>query len=448
MLLPARRWPRCDLTDVSVSTAGDSVPLLRLSWLALSGSSGLARLSAAGVIRSEREVPFDLDLSYDEADRLAGGARFEIPDAARGGADALPVAVEGQLVQDRRHGIVTLGDSTRLSVGGVPIRLSGRMERAGPHVTLLLDVMELAATRLLEQTPAPLLGALTDLPVRGSFDYHASFDLDFSHPDSVRLEADVVPHGLRLERGAGRLDLEALAAPFTARILLPHDRVVMRELSGANPHFVPLSELDSTLVHAVLTNEDGGYFRHHGFNTEAVRRSIADNIHAAAWRRGAGTITMQLVRNLYLGHDRTLSRKAREVVLAWVIEHLSGLGKERMLEIYLNIVEWGPAQCGADEAAYYYFGHGARNLSVAEALYMATVLPAPAHWRYRFTPDGLLRPFERAQMYFIGRAMQRRGWLLDDQLPGADSLRVDLRGPAWNDLPHPAGFSSADSRIA
>jgi membrane peptidoglycan carboxypeptidase len=176
-----------------------------------------------------------------------------------------------------------------------------------------------------------------------------------------------------------------------------------------------------------------------------VRRSIADNVRAGAWRRGAGTITMQLVRNLYLGHDRTLSRKAREVVLAWVLEHLSGVSKERMLEIYLNIVEWGPGVCGADEAARYYFGHGARALPVSEAIFLATVLPSPARWHWRFSPDGALRPYEREQMHFIGRAMQRRGWLGENDLPPADSLRVELRGPAWSALPHPAGRSAADS---
>ena len=68
---------------------------------------------------------------------------------------------------------------------------------------------------------------------------------------------------------------------------------------------------------------------------------------------------MQLVRNLYLGHERTLSRKGQEVVLAWILEHLTGLSKQRLLEIYLNIIEWGPGIHGADEATRYYFGHDA-----------------------------------------------------------------------------------------
>jgi membrane peptidoglycan carboxypeptidase len=153
---------------------------------------------------------------------------------------------------------------------------------------------------------------------------------------------------------------------------------------------------------------------------------------------------MQLVRNLYLGHARTLSRKAQEVVLAWVLEHLTQITKERMLEIYLNIIEWGPGVHGADEAAHYYFGHDAGRLTPGEALFLATVVPAPSKWRFRFDQAGALRPFARAQMHFIGRAMVHKGRLLPERLPTADSLRVELRGPA-RDLLVPSLPIHADS---
>jgi membrane peptidoglycan carboxypeptidase len=178
-----------------------------------------------------------------------------------------------------------------------------------------------------------------------------------------------------------------------------------------------------------------------------VKGAIADNLKAGAFRRGAGTITMQLVRNLYLGHARTLSRKGQEVVLAWVLEHLTLLPKERMLEIYLNIIEWGPGVHGADEATHYYFGHDAGHLTVDEALFLATVVPAPVKWRYRLDQTGALRPFARAQMHFIGRAMVRKGRLPPDRLPPAESLRIELRGPA-RDVIFPPPESHADTTAA
>jgi hypothetical protein len=445
LLIPARRLPRLEVRDLDIFGREERALRVHLARLSLAGARGEARLSGSGELTAGQRIPFEGELAYDRNDRLEGHARFELDSPTGGPAEAFSIGLSGRVTQDRHRGIVSLGDSTRLELGHIPVRLSGRMTRAEPRFSFALDATGLSPEQCRTSAPRALLGPLQDLAVAGRFDYTAALDLDFSRPDSVRLEADVTPHGLALDRARTRLAITALDQPFTAHIHLPHDRIELRDLSAANPHFVPLAELDSTLVHAVLINEDGAFFLHHGFNLPAVRRSIADNIHAAGWRRGAGTITMQLVRNLYLGHERTLSRKGQEVVLAWVLEHLTGVSKSRMLEIYLNIIEWSPASCGADEAAHYYFGHDARRVSLEEALFLATVLPAPEKWRYRFASDGSLRPFERAQMHFIGRAMVNRGWLDERLLPPTDSLRLELRGPARATMTGPGGSAALDS---
>jgi membrane peptidoglycan carboxypeptidase len=239
------------------------------------------------------------------------------------------------------------------------------------------------------------------------------------------------------------LSLLGLDAPFTATIHLPRERVV-RELSPANPHFRQLESIDSVLVWSVITNEDGGFYRHRGFNLDAVKSSVAENIRAGAYRRGAGTITMQLARNLYLGHERTVSRKIQEVVLAWILEHLTGVSKHRLLEIYLNIIEWGPGVHGADEAAHFYFGHGAGKVTTAEALFLATVIPAPRKWKWRVDEAGALRHYAREQMHFIGRAMIGKEVLSPESLPPKDSLQVTFAGRAHEILfPPVAGDSAA-----
>ena len=208
----------------------------------------------------------------------------------------------------------------------------------------------------------------------------------------------------------------------------------MRDLSAANPMFRPLDAIDSTLVHAVVTNEDGGFFHHRGFNLEAMRGALAENLRAGGYRRGAGTITMQLVRNLYLGHQRTLSRKAQEIVLAWVLEHLTGISKQRVLEIYLNIVEWGPGVHGAAEATQYYFGVDPAHVTTVQALFLSTLLPAPNRWRGKFDRDGVVRVGTRQQMRFIARAMAARGWLDPEAVPEVESLSVEITGPARDEM--------------
>jgi transglycosylase-like protein len=434
---PARNLPRLSLSDVTIAAPtgpGDPRPAppagAHVTWLELAPDRLGVRLNAAGRLLSEQPVPFATTVVYWRDDRISGGALFELPATRGARPESLRVTVNGSLQQDRRAGRVTFADSTRVTVGTLRFRLGGEAARQGPRFRLLLAADSLTAGQWKDSLPRAVLGPLLDLSIRGWYGYRVSLDLDLSHPDSVQFTADVLPHGLQIDVASSTLDLLSLDEPFVARIHLPRDRIVERDLSPANPLFRRLEAIDTLLVHAVVTNEDGAFFRHGGFNTDAVKSAIADNLKAGAFRRGAGTITMQLVRNLYLGHARTLSRKGQEVVLAWVLEHLTLLSKERMLEIYLNIIEWGPGVHGADEAARYYFAHDAGRLSVDEALFLATVVPAPTKWRYRFDRAGALRPFERAQMHFIGRAMVRKGWLRPESLPPADSLRVELLGPA------------------
>jgi membrane peptidoglycan carboxypeptidase len=161
-----------------------------------------------------------------------------------------------------------------------------------------------------------------------------------------------------------------------------------------------------------------------------MKEAIAENLKAGAFRRGAGTITMQLARNLYTGHARTLSRKGQEIVLAWMLEHLTGVSKERLLEIYLNIIQWGPGIHGVDEAAHFYFDRDAHDLTLDQSLFLSTVIPSPSRWRWRFDSNGTPRSYVKAQMHFIGRAMIAKGWLQPEALPPVDSLRVELAGPA------------------
>jgi membrane peptidoglycan carboxypeptidase len=96
----------------------------------------------------------------------------------------------------------------------------------------------------------------------------------------------------------------------------------------------------------------------------------------------------------------------------------------------LNIIEWGPGIHGADEAARFYFDRDAHDLTLDQSLFLATVIPSPGRWRGRFDANGALRSYVKAQMHFIGRAMMAKGWLPAEALPPADSLHVELAGPA------------------
>jgi monofunctional glycosyltransferase len=162
--------------------------------------------------------------------------------------------------------------------------------------------------------------------------------------------------------------------------------------------FIPLSQISPDLQHAVIAAEDARFYQHHGFDWHEVQL-LPRRILGGDRMRGASTITQQLVKNLFFGTDRSFLRKGAEVTLAPVAEVV--LGKRRILEIYLNIVEWGPGIYGAEAARRYYDQIAARNIGRQQAARLAAILPAP-----------LKRRPERMNSYsaIILERMNQLGW--------------------------------------
>jgi monofunctional glycosyltransferase len=162
--------------------------------------------------------------------------------------------------------------------------------------------------------------------------------------------------------------------------------------------FIPLSQISPDLQHAVVAAEDAHFYQHHGFDWHEIQIAAQDDLEGDR-TRGASTITQQLVKNLFFGTGRSVLRKGAEVTLVPVAEFV--LSKQRILEIYLNVVEWGPGLYGAAAACPYYYGTAARNIGVEQAARLAAILPAP-----------LKRRPERMNNYsaIILRRMRQMGW--------------------------------------
>lgn len=138
--------------------------------------------------------------------------------------------------------------------------------------------------------------------------------------------------------------------------------------------FIPLSQISPDLQHAVVAAEDARFYQHHGFDWHEIQIAAEDDLEGGR-SRGASTITQQLVKNLFFGTGRSVLRKGAEASLVPVAELV--LGKRRILEIYLNVVEWGPEIYGAESACRYYDGVAARNIDREQAARLAAILPAP-----------------------------------------------------------------------
>jgi monofunctional biosynthetic peptidoglycan transglycosylase len=138
--------------------------------------------------------------------------------------------------------------------------------------------------------------------------------------------------------------------------------------------FVRLNQISPNLQHAVIAAEDARFYQHHGFDWHEIQIAADDDLEGGR-TRGASTITQQLVKNLFFGTGRSILRKGAEFTLVPLAELF--LGKQRILEIYLNVVEWGPGIYGADAACHYYDGTPARNTDREQAARLAAILPAP-----------------------------------------------------------------------
>jgi monofunctional biosynthetic peptidoglycan transglycosylase len=139
--------------------------------------------------------------------------------------------------------------------------------------------------------------------------------------------------------------------------------------------WVPLSRISPHLQRAVIVAEDASFYDHEGFDWIGIRDAALRNLKAGALRRGGSTITQQLAKNLYLSSDKTLLRKTHEAAITWALERR--LGKQRILELYLNVVEWGRGVYGAEAAAQHHFGKSAQELTREEAALLAAMLPSP-----------------------------------------------------------------------
>jgi monofunctional glycosyltransferase len=170
--------------------------------------------------------------------------------------------------------------------------------------------------------------------------------------------------------------------------------------------WVPYAAISPSLKVAVLVAEDINFFSHGGFDSGEIRKALTQAIEERELPRGASTITQQLAKNLWLSPSRDPLRKTREAILTWQLERT--LGKRRILELYLNVVEFGPGVWGAGSAARRYLGKAAGDLDDDEAAWLAAALPSPARWHpgvrsaaYRRHAETIRRRMDRA--HFLRR---------------------------------------------
>jgi len=179
-----------------------------------------------------------------------------------------------------------------------------------------------------------------------------------------------------------------------------------------NPDFAPYDQISPYLVNSIMTTEDNGFFKHRGWVPSEFKSALKRDLAHGGFRLGASSITMQMVKNVLLSQEKTLSRKLQELFLVWYLEQ--NLPKERILELYFNAIEFGPRIYGIGAASRHYFGKKPAELNPVEAAFFSSILPSPKR-RYVQYCHGALAPQWDKYVHRIVAKVHERGRLTDEE---------------------------------
>ncbi len=262
----------------------------------------------------------------------------------------------------------------------------------------------------------------------GGLAYNLHVDLPVDSPDRLVFNSSMTGDKLKIE-SYGTENFSRISSPFNFLAMDKERPVRSFEVGPENPYFTPLPFISKYLQDAVLTAEDPSFMNHNGFVEEAFKESIITNIKEKRFARGGSTISMQLVKNVFLSRNKSVSRKIEEIMIVWLMESKRLVTKERMFEVYLNVIEWGPNVYGIGEASRFYFSKSPDELTLSESIFLSSLIPSPKYFRYRFDQNGNLKPYMENYFKLIAGRLATR-----EKIPQveADSLQpfIKLAGPA------------------
>lgn len=289
---------------------------------------------------------------------------------------------------------------------------------------LKVEIPRMKAQDFIVSLPDGLFTHFQGMEVEGNFEYKLDFAFNKNKPNQLVFNSNLKKENLKITK-YGQANLNKLNEEFIYRAIIKNvpQRPVLIGL--ANPNYTPLDQISPYLQKCVLTSEDPSFFTHRGFINEAFKQSILKNIRTKKFSRGASTLSMQLIKNVFLTREKTVSRKLEEILLVYLLENNRITSKERMLEVYFNIIEWGPNVYGIGEASQFYFQKKPLDLNLKECLFLATIIPKPRKFMWQFDNQGNLKSFASQQEKFLSNLMLRRGLLsIDDTIFKSQQLII------------------------
>lgn len=296
------------------------------------------------------------------------------------------------------------------------------------HFRVCVDKERFPADALFSSLPRGLFLNLEGIKTEGELSYHLLFDVDLGQVDSLKLESQLKKYQFKIKQ-FGNTDLRRMNSSFVYTAYERGEPLRSFEVGDANPNFRPLNQISPLLQMTVMQSEDGAFFHHNGFLLDCLRDALINDIKRRSFARGGSTISMQLVKNVFLSRHKTIARKTEEALIVWLIEENRLTSKERMFEVYMNIIEWGPLVYGANEAARFYFDKDASQLDLNESIFLASIIPSPKRALNAFDENIQLKPYFEGSYRILGERLVVKGLITEEQ---AAELRaeVTLRGEA------------------
>ena len=403
---------------LAIAMDASNMPLRALAATAPNHAIGLENAKAywnASITVNLANVEFEL-----------GGKVYGI-DLLHPAIDLLPWRNQSASLHVRGHADLASGRveilEGKLRALAVPLAFTGWLEPLRPRGALLLSTPNrppVSCAALFLGQPEPVRQALSGLELDGKLGLRMSVEFDANAWENLGLDVDVSP--------LCEVKHEATALSSILPVLLKANAngqtPANLPLGTSHPDFIPLAQMPRHLPSAFLTSEDSKFYRHHGFDMDMIRHALAQDLENRSFDRGASTITQQLAKNLFLTHRRTLARKLEEAVLTWRLQKL--LSKDRVLELYLNVIELGPGIRGVKQAAHVYFGKDVADLTPLESAHLAALTPNPHVLARRFR-DGQVDEGWQQRLYDLLGIMKRRGRLSVAELATARTSRLVLR---------------------
>ncbi len=330
--------------------------------------------------------------------------------------------VAGSVDRHTRTLALTRGDFVSREM---PFRLTGTLSlpggvtpagatRARAAMTARFVIPAIPCQRALVALPPEMTPYMQGYELKGTFSTDLHVAIDMADLNATELGGSLAIRACRILETPE--DMERLKESFEHYVEVERNKWVGFVIGSENPDFVPITEVSTHLLNSMMTTEDSSFYKHHGFIPKEFRTALIKNLDAGYFKYGASSITMQTVKNVLLYREKTLSRKLQELFLTYSIEQV--LEKDRIFEIYVNAIEYGPGLYGIGPAARHYFGKAAKDITPKEAAFFSSILPSPKQ-RYRQYCNGTLTRWTGTKIDRILGLMLKRGRLTQEEYDAA-----------------------------